>query len=105
MIPEDRAARIVWRLLAPEYSWEQYERRLVNQRHPEWNQAVAFVADEIRKATQEILLPDAFLSPERQVLLDAVDELDGDLAKLEAGLWKLLEEAEPALCTESEFFL
>jgi len=34
---EDRAARIVHRLLSPQGSWEQFERMLVSQQRPGWN--------------------------------------------------------------------
>ena len=40
MMPEDRAARIVHRLLSPHSSWEQFERILVSQQRPDWNRAV-----------------------------------------------------------------
>jgi hypothetical protein len=53
MVAEERAARIIRRLLAPEYSWEQFEQRLLSHKRPEWNQAVAFVADEIREAGRD----------------------------------------------------
>jgi hypothetical protein len=34
MMAEDRAARIVHRLLSPHSSWEQFERLLVSQQRP-----------------------------------------------------------------------
>ena len=34
MMAEDRAARIVHRLLSPHSSWEQFERILVSQQRP-----------------------------------------------------------------------
>jgi len=52
-MPEERAARIVKRLLSPNSSWEQFERVLTSYKRLDWNQAVAFVADEIREAIQE----------------------------------------------------
>jgi hypothetical protein len=36
---EHRAARIVHRLLSPQSSWGQFERILVSQQRPDWNQA------------------------------------------------------------------
>ena len=36
---EDRAARIVHRLLSPQRSWEQFERIPVSQQRPGWNRA------------------------------------------------------------------
>ena len=53
MIPEDRAAKIVHRLLSPQSSFEQFERILVTQQRPDWNRAVAYVADEIREAGRD----------------------------------------------------
>jgi hypothetical protein len=54
MLSEDRAARIVYRLLPPTEAvlWEEFERILVSQQRPDWNQAVAYVADEIRAAVE-----------------------------------------------------
>lgn len=52
MTPEDRAARIVHRLLMSHVSYEWLHQVLVNQDCPWLNQAVAFVADEIREAIE-----------------------------------------------------
>jgi hypothetical protein len=57
MMAEDRAARVVWRLLAPSVGFEAFERHLLRQKRPEWNQAVALVADEIREAVEEARTP------------------------------------------------
>ncbi len=54
MMSEDSAARIVHRLVSPQSSWGQFERTLVNQQRPGWNQAVGLVADAIREAVQEV---------------------------------------------------
>ena len=98
MMPKERAARIVWRLLAPEHSWEQYERRLVNQRHPEWNHAVAFVADEICQVIWETQNDDLrwaeWPGAEQEILFDALDEVGGDLDALEPALQRRLEVAD-----------
>ena len=76
MMAEDRAARIVHRLLRPHSSWEQFERILVSQQRPDWNRAVAFVADQIRAAIEAELFA-------RKLLTGAVDpdyakELDAE---------------------------
>ena len=54
MMAEDRAARIVHRLLSPHSSWEQFERILLSQQRPDWNQAVGLIADAIRETVQEV---------------------------------------------------
>ena len=54
MMPEDRATRVVHRILSPQNSWEQFERILVNQQRSDWNQAVGLIADAIREAMQEV---------------------------------------------------
>jgi hypothetical protein len=48
MIPEEKAALIVWRILVPSVPFEEFERHLVSQRRPEWNQAVGIITDAIR---------------------------------------------------------
>jgi hypothetical protein len=48
MIPEEKAALIVWRIMAPSVPLEEFERHLLSQKQPEWNQAVGLVADAIR---------------------------------------------------------
>lgn len=53
MIPEERAAKIVHRMVSPQSSWEQFERVLLSHQRPDWNRHVAYVADEIREAIQE----------------------------------------------------
>ena len=53
MMPEDRAARIVHRLLMPNGSFEGFERLLQSQKQMDLNRAVAFVADQIREAVEE----------------------------------------------------
>jgi hypothetical protein len=48
MIPEEKAALIVWRIMAPSVPLEEFERHLVSQHQPEWSQAVGMIADAIR---------------------------------------------------------
>jgi len=50
MMPEDRAFRIVHRLLHPDMSFEQFERLITSQEHLEINKHIGFVAQEIRDA-------------------------------------------------------
>ena len=57
MIPEERTVRIIWRLIALSVAFEDFERHLLRQKRPEWNQAVAFVTDEIRDAVEEARAP------------------------------------------------
>lgn len=54
MMPEDRATRVAHRILSPQSSWEQFERILLSQQRPDWNQAVGLIADAIREAVQEV---------------------------------------------------
>ena len=54
MMPEDRAARVAHRIVSPQNSWEQFERVLLSQQRPDWNQAVGLIADAIREAVQEV---------------------------------------------------
>jgi hypothetical protein len=53
MIPEERAARIIWRFMAPSVAFEDFEHHLLSQQWPEWNRAAGFVADQIREAVEE----------------------------------------------------
>ena len=55
MIPEEKAALIVWRIMVPTVPFEEFERHLVSQRRPEWNQAVGMIADEMREYAMEQL--------------------------------------------------
>jgi hypothetical protein len=48
VIPEEKAALIVWRMMVPSVPFEEFERQLLSQKQPEWNQAVGMVADAIR---------------------------------------------------------
>jgi hypothetical protein len=48
MIPEEKAALIVWRIMALRVPFEEFERHLLEQRRPEWNQAGGMIADAIR---------------------------------------------------------
>jgi hypothetical protein len=54
MMPEDRAARVAHRILSLQSSWEQFERVLLSQQRPDWNQVVGLIADAIREAVQEV---------------------------------------------------
>ena len=53
MIPEEKAALIVWRIMVPSVPFEEFERHLLKQRRPEWNQAVGMIADAMREYAQE----------------------------------------------------
>jgi hypothetical protein len=57
MTPEERAARIIWRLMAPSAAFGAFERHLLTQKQPEWNRAVGLVADEIHEAVEEARTP------------------------------------------------
>ena len=48
MIPEEKAALIIWRIMVPTLPFGESERHLLKQRRPEWNQAVGMIADAIR---------------------------------------------------------
>ena len=52
-MPEDRAAKIIHRLLTPNARFEGFERLLQSQKQIALNRAVAFVADQIREAVEE----------------------------------------------------
>jgi hypothetical protein len=70
MIPEEKAALIVWRILVPSMPFEEFERHLVSQRRPEWNQAVGMIADAIRgsRPGRELCLQQAHEEYERELL-------------------------------------
>jgi len=53
MIPEHKAAHIVWRIVAPTVTYDDFEDHLINNRRPEWNQAVSAIADAMREYAQE----------------------------------------------------
>ena len=84
MMAEDRAARIVHRLLSPHSSWAQFERILVSQQRPDWNQAVAFVADQIRAAIEAEHVGGAIwrgeINPDVAKMLDAERQMREELA-------------------------
>jgi hypothetical protein len=48
VIPEEKAALIVWRIMVPSVPFEEFECHLVGQCWPEWNRAVGMIADAIR---------------------------------------------------------
>jgi hypothetical protein len=48
MIPEEKAALIVWRIMVPSVPFEEFEHQLLSQRRSEWNQAAGMIADAIR---------------------------------------------------------
>lgn len=48
MMPEDRAARVAHCILSPQSSWEEFERMLLSQQRPDWNQAGVLNVDAIR---------------------------------------------------------
>ena len=93
MTPEDRAARIVWRLLGSG-SFEQFERLLTSQRRVDLNEAVCFVADEIsqviRESQNDDLCRAEWPGAEQEILFDALDEVGGDLDALEPTLQRRL---------------
>ena len=84
MMAEDRAARIVHRLLSPHSSWEQFERILVSQQRLDWNQAVAYVADQIRAAIEAEHVGGAIwrgeINPDVAKMLDAERQMREELA-------------------------
>jgi hypothetical protein len=63
MMAEDRAARIVHRLLSPHSSWEQFERMLVSQQRPDWNRVVGLIAGAIREAVLAQMKQGAWVPP------------------------------------------
>ena len=70
MIPEEKAALIVWRITVPSVPFEEFERHLVSQRRPEWNQAVDMIADAIRgsRPGRELCLQQTREGYEREIL-------------------------------------
>jgi len=50
VIPEDRAARVVWQIFGKGLSWTEFRAVLDRHRNPEWNRAVRLIADAIREA-------------------------------------------------------
>jgi hypothetical protein len=54
MIPEEKAALIVWRIMVPTVPFADFERHLTSQRRPEWNQAVGAIADEMRECAEAV---------------------------------------------------
>ena len=93
MIPENRAARLVWRILSPQSSWGQFEAVLLAQQRPDWNQAVSLIADEIREYA-EAVFQERTESLALAQTANMIDQLDRQLAGLEAGLEQLLSEAD-----------
>ena len=86
MMAENRAARIVRRLLSPHSSWEQFERILVSQQRLDWNQAVAFVADQIRAAIEAEHIGRAIWRGE--IDPDYAKELDAERQVWEEKVWE-----------------
>jgi hypothetical protein len=83
VIPEEKAALIVWRILVPSMLFEDFERHLLKQRRPEWNQAVGMIADAIRGS-----------QPGRELCLQqAREEYERELAIFENQYARLAEEA------------
>jgi hypothetical protein len=70
MIPEEKAALIVWRIMVPSVPFEEFERHLLSQRRPEWNQAVGMIADAIRgsRPGRELCLQQAREEYEQELL-------------------------------------
>ena len=82
MIPEEKGALIVWRIMVPTVSFEEFERHLVSQRRPEWNQAVGMIADAIRGSR-----------PGRELCLQqAREEYERELAMFETQYARVAEE-------------
>jgi len=75
MIPEERAARIVYRLLNPPCQYERFTSMLEAQHRLDWNEAVAFIADQIREAVEDAILARAEESAALMNLLG--QELEG----------------------------
>jgi len=57
-MPEDRAVRILWRLLAPSTMLEDFAHHLEMGHRPEWNQAVWQIADAMRDYARQLGLED-----------------------------------------------
>ena len=60
LMPEDRAAVVVWQLFGGSTSLERFKDCLETQAKPEWSRAVRLIADAIREAVsaerEEMLL-------------------------------------------------
>jgi len=71
MIPEEKAALIVWRIMVPSVPFEKFERHLLRQRRPEWNQAMGMIADAIRgsRPGRELCLQQAREEYERELAI------------------------------------
>ena len=83
MIPEEKAALIVWRIMVPTVPFEEFERHLLKQRRPEWNQAVGIIADAIRGS-----------QPGRELCLQQTrEEYERKLAMFETQYARVAEEA------------
>jgi len=82
VIPEEKAALIVWRIMVPSVPFEEFERHLLKQRRPEWNQAANALANLAQAAgsihlTVEAHKPEGFEPGWLQnAVLDPLDELD-----------------------------
>jgi hypothetical protein len=70
MISEEKAALIVWRIMVPSVPFEEFERHLLNQKWPEWNQAVGMIADAIHgsRPGRELCLQQTREEYERELL-------------------------------------
>jgi hypothetical protein len=70
MIPEEKAALIVWRIMVPSVPFEEFECHLLRQRRPAWNQAVGMIADAIRgsRPGRELCLQQTREEYERELL-------------------------------------
>ena len=83
MIPEEKAALIVWRIMVPSVPFEEFERQLLSQKQPEWNQAVGMIADAIRGSR-----------PGRDLCLQQTpEEYERELTKFETKYARVAEEA------------
>jgi hypothetical protein len=93
VIPEEKAALIVWRIMVPSVPFEDFERHLLKHRRPEWNQAVRLIADEMREYAEAV-----FQERAEQLALaqtaNMIDQIDEQLAGLEVGLEQLLAEVD-----------
>jgi hypothetical protein len=70
VIPEEKAALIVWRIMVPSVPFGEFEHCLVSQCRPEWNQAVGMVAAAIRgsRPGRELCLQQTPEEYERELL-------------------------------------
>ena len=71
MIPEEKAALIVWRIMVPSVPFEEFEYYLASQHRPEWNQAVGMAADAIRgsQSGRELCLQQTREEHERELAM------------------------------------